>query len=172
MRTVISACLAGACLILGAQSAGTTDAELAERIIACAGERDDARRLGCFDRESRRLLEAREPPRPAATSASDEAFGGEDFGIAGSEAARSRAAKPTENKQKGPQRMTAKVTSLSRRPRGELVLTLDNGQVWAQKSAGAHLPVKVGESITIIAGALGSFHMIAGSRSMQVTRLR
>ena len=33
-----------------------------------------------------------------------------------------------------PKRMTATVTAIDKRPRGELVVTLDNGQVWAQKS--------------------------------------
>ncbi|HKU13434.1 MAG TPA: hypothetical protein VJQ52_03510 [Steroidobacteraceae bacterium] len=71
-----------------------------------------------------------------------------------------------------PDRMTATVAALEKRPRGELVFTLDNGQVWAQKSAGAYFPVQVGATVTVLAGTLGSFRLIAGSRATAVTRVR
>ena len=71
-----------------------------------------------------------------------------------------------------PKRMSATVTSIDKRPRGELVVTLDNGQVWAQKSADRYFPLEIGDTVEILAGALGSFRLIAGSRAIAVTRVQ
>ncbi len=71
-----------------------------------------------------------------------------------------------------PKRMKATVTAIDKRPRGELVVTLDNGQVWAQKSADRYFPLEVGDPVAILAGSLGSFRLIAGSRATAVTRVQ
>lgn len=71
-----------------------------------------------------------------------------------------------------PKRMSATVTAIDKRPRGELVVTLDNGQVWAQKSADRYFPLEVGDPVEILAGSLGSFRLIAGSRATAVTRVQ
>jgi hypothetical protein len=71
-----------------------------------------------------------------------------------------------------PKRMNATVTAIDKRPRGELVVTLDNGQVWAQKSADRYFPLEVGDPVAILAGSLGSFRLIAGSRATAVTRVQ
>jgi hypothetical protein len=71
-----------------------------------------------------------------------------------------------------PKRMSATVTAIDKRPRGELVVTLDNGQVWAQKSADRYFPLEVGDSVAILAGSLGSFRLICGSRATAVTRVQ
>jgi hypothetical protein len=68
--------------------------------------------------------------------------------------------------------MSATVTSIDKRPRGELVVTLDNGQVWAQKNADRYFPLEVGDTVEILAGALGSFRLLAGSRATAVTRVQ
>ena len=70
-----------------------------------------------------------------------------------------------------PKRMSATVTAIDKRPRGELVVTLDNGQVWAQKSADRYFPLKVGDPVAILSGSLGSFRLSAGSRATAVTRV-
>jgi hypothetical protein len=80
-----------------------------------------------------------------------------------------RAAQPQAPAQK---RTSATVTAIEKRPRGELVVTLDNGQVWAQKSADRYFPLKVGDPVAILAGSLGSFRLIAGSRATAVTRVQ
>jgi hypothetical protein len=80
-----------------------------------------------------------------------------------------RAAEP---QSAAPKRMSATVTVIDKRPRGELVVTLDNGQVWAQKSADRYFPLEVGDSVAILAGSLGSFRLICGSRATAVTRVR
>jgi hypothetical protein len=69
-------------------------------------------------------------------------------------------------------RISATVTAIEKRPRGELVITLDNGQVWAQKEAGAYFPLKVGDPVAILAGTLGSFRLIAANRATAVTQVQ
>ena len=71
-----------------------------------------------------------------------------------------------------PKRMSATVTAIDKRPRGELVVTLDNGQVWAQKSAERYFPLEVGDPVAILAGSLGSFRLISGSRATAVARVQ
>jgi hypothetical protein len=143
--TVAATLLAAAAL----QPARAQD-ELSKRIAACTREQDDTRRLACFDR--------------AADSA-------QAFGVPGSELARNRAAE--EPKQDAtPKRLTAKVAGIEKRARGELVFTLDNGQVWAQTEMGPYFPVNVGDEVTILAGTLGSHRLLVGSRATAVTRVR
>jgi hypothetical protein len=146
----------------------------------CMSEQDDARRLSCFDRESARLAhgsaaatsqpQAAMPTAPAAvTPAATTAVtlaaapaAEEGFGYRGS-----TAAEPT-----GPEQMTAKLTEVSTLPRGELVLTLDNGQVWIQKSADRPMRLKAGDEVTIKRASLGSYLLFsdAAKGSMRVTR--
>jgi hypothetical protein len=69
-------------------------------------------------------------------------------------------------------RLNATVTAITKRARGELVVTLDNGQLWLQKDS-EYVPLKTGEQITILAGALGSYRLItAAGRAMAVTRIQ
>jgi hypothetical protein len=133
--------------------------ELAESIAACTREQDDAQRLACFDRAA--------APRAAASKVE----AAQSFGVQGSELARNRE-DPKARPETQPKRMSAKVAAIEKRPRGELVVTLDNGQVWAQKDAGAYFPLKVGDPVAILAGTLGSFRLIAGKRATAVTRVQ
>ena len=68
--------------------------------------------------------------------------------------------------------ITAVVAAVSTRPRGELLMTLDNGQVWLQNEAVAYFPLKVGDTVQIHAGAVGSYVLLAPSKRVtKVTRL-
>lgn len=159
-----------------AQPSVAAESGLAERFGACTRERDDAQRLACFDSAAAQLPKSATVDKPRAepvagsvtplpTTASEEAFG-----VSGSELARKRDAEiPV--KESAPRRITATLTEVSKRPRGELVFTLDNGQVWAQKDPGSYFPIKVGDSVTILAGSLGSFRLVTSNRSTQVTRV-
>jgi hypothetical protein len=70
------------------------------------------------------------------------------------------------------QALTAKVVRVAERDDGAWVLTLDNGQVWSQVKP-AYVPVKVGDSVRIEPGALGSVYLFTPSRrSTQVRRLK
>lgn len=124
--------------------------DLSQRVAACTREKDDARRLACFDRAA----------VPAV-----------DFGVNGSELARNRSADDPQQ-DSTPARISATVTGVEKRARGELVVTLDNGQVWAQKEVGPYYPIKVGDAVSIIAGTLGSHKLVVASRATAVTRVR
>jgi hypothetical protein len=143
-----------------APPAFAADDDLAQRIAACAREPDDARRLACFDGAA--APKAVAAPKVDATAT---------FGVHGSELARSRDDGNPES-EAAPKRISAKVTAIEKRARGELVVTLDNGQVWAQKESGAYFPLKVGDPVAILAGTLGSFRLIAGNRATAVTRVQ
>ena len=159
MKELLQTLLALAFLAAMARPALGADEGLEQRIAACTREQDDARRLACFDRAA---VPKGVAPKVETTDA---------FGVHGSELARSREDdKPQSDN--SPKKISAKVTALERRARGELVVTLDNGQVWAQKEVGSYFPLKVGDPVAILAGTLGSFRLIAGNRATAVTRVQ
>lgn len=173
-----------------------------ERIIECANEQNDARRLACYDdavadakRASRdrqgdlpaavaqttpagALPETAKPAAPPATPASAAspapvANAATDFGVTGSAVARQRQQEQEKSDEGGKvESITAEVTSVSSKPYGELVITLDNGQVWAQKRKERHFEAKPGDKARIDAGMLGSYRMVIGNRSTHVTRVK
>lgn len=184
--------LAGLCLCWGAGAAET----LPPSLRACMTESDATRRLACFDRESARLTEANAPvaqrsdppapaaaqteaaasaaaaPAPAASAAAVPQSGEDRFGYRGSIARAELDKKEAEEKKF--QQLTAKVTELDQQPHGELVLTLDNGQVWQQKRGDRGIRVKVGDEVTIRRASLGSFLLTSSAvnGSMRVTRVK
>ena len=71
-----------------------------------------------------------------------------------------------------PKEIQAVVSGVARRPRGELVITLDNGQVWAQLAPQEYYPLEIGDTVHISKGALGSYSLITpAKRGSKVTRL-
>jgi hypothetical protein len=68
--------------------------------------------------------------------------------------------------------MLAVVSGISNRPQGELVVTLDNGQVWTQIEA-TRYPLKAGDHVEIDVGAMGSYVLWSPSnrRATKVTRI-
>jgi hypothetical protein len=70
------------------------------------------------------------------------------------------------------QPLHAIVTGVAERSDGTFVVTLDNGQVWAQLKR-AYVPLKAGDAVRIERGALGSVYLFTPSRrSTQVRRLK
>ena len=139
------------------------DDDLARRIAACTHEQDDVRRLACFDRAA--------APKAVSQAAAPKVDPTQTFGVQGSELARNRDDDKSQS-ESSPKRITATVTAIDKRAHGELVVTLDNGQVWAQKEVGAYFPLKVGDPVAILAGTLGSFRLISGNRATAVTRVQ
>jgi hypothetical protein len=163
---------------------------------ACMKETDSARRLACFDRESALLAGESAPvahqvdpvparsaaPAPAAPVATAAATVGaaaattqsatDKFGYRGN-MARADVDKKKEAEQGG-EELTAKVTAVETLPNGGLLLTLDNGQMWQQKTADRGMRIKVGEQITIKHGMLNSFLLTSesGKGSMRVARVK
>jgi len=160
LHIVLAAALLAAVV---AKPAFAGDDDLAHRIAACTHEHDAALRLACFDRAA--------APEATSQAAAPKVDATQTFGVHGSELARSRDDdKPQSDA--SPKRISATVTAIEKRPHGELVVTLDNGQVWAQKEVGTYFPLKVGDSVAIVAGTLGSFRLICGSRATAVTRVQ
>ena len=154
-----------AAALLFAGPALAADDDLAQRIAACTREHDDARRLACFDRA------AAPAPKAATQVAAPKVDATDTFGVQGSELARNSVDDKPQTESL-PKRINATVTAIEKRARGELVVTLDNGQVWAQKEVGSYFPLKVGDPVAILAGTLGSFRLLSGNRATAVTRVQ
>ena len=149
--------------------------DISAGLASCASESDAAARLACYDRlakgvptsASTRTVQETEPDVAQPAGAND------TFGVAGSEVARKRGAEEEKNKPASEKvdRLIARVTAIDKGARGELVVTLDNGQVWLQKEA-QYLPLETGDHVTILAGALGSYRLIVAGRATPVTRIQ
>ncbi len=151
----IGATLAGMPISVGAQGAG-----LEQAVRQCAAERDDARRLACYDAEAARLGTLPPPPTP------EQKFGARGD-LAQQQESGGRHAEPKL------ERLDATVTGIAARPDGALMITLDNGQVWHQIATGESFRLKVGDKVTVKPGALGSYSMASPyGRSAKVKRVR
>ena len=182
-----------ACAVAGLPVASAHDA--AASLLACAAEMDDTRRLVCFDAEVAQLgKESRvggaTPVAPVAATPTGPTPGAGPSAAA-SVAAAAPASPATAAESLSPEEkfglrgelkreklgdlaeLSATATAIAAKPRGELVVTLDNGQVWAEIAPGSSIRLKVGDRVTIKAGSLGSFFLVApNNRSSKVTRLR
>jgi hypothetical protein len=167
-RAAAGLCLALAHGLLSPGLAGAASPTAA--FMACAGEKDDARRLACFDAA---VAEARTQPAPpaaaVAVAAAPTLTKEEKFGLRG-DLKQEKAKQAPELVEL--ESVTGKVTKLAAKPHGQLIVTLDNGQVWYEIQANTGLRVKVGDQVTIKSGALGSYSLVANGRSSKVTRAR
>ncbi|MGA2842202.1 MAG: hypothetical protein ABSG18_18905 [Steroidobacteraceae bacterium] len=141
---------------------------LADELRHCAATGGDAERLACYDQlasKSPPQAEIRPEPRPSAVPVPSPAPPAAEFGVNNG---------PLQAKQQAgkPRAITAVVTKIAQRPRGELVMTLDNGQVWVQNDAAAYFPLKPGDKVEISVGMLDSYVLWAPfRRSTKVTRI-
>jgi hypothetical protein len=157
-----------------------------QSIVDCASQKRDAARLACFDREVAKLTQPEKSvapthasraqsmptavsvaatPQPSARTQEDE------FGVSGDLARKRTAAqKSTEAPL---QELHATVASVKQKPYGELVMELDNGQVWEQPERKLTFLIKEGERITIKQHKLGSFFLTTDSgATSRVRRVR
>jgi hypothetical protein len=156
-----------AALIAAGTARAAAPASTAE-FLACAAEKDDARRLACFDAAVDRARTAPASPAPAVAPVplSKE----ERFGLHG-ELKREKAQEVPELQEL--EQLQAEVTKVSSKPHGELVVTLENGQVWTEIQPNSGARVKAGERVTIKPGVLGSFLLVPpNGRSTKVIRIR
>jgi hypothetical protein len=123
------------------------------KLRACTQEHDDDRRLACFDRETVALPPLDREEKEVRASLPE-------FGLV---------EKPNAAR---PQNETDRLAAVTQRRNGALVFSLENGQLWKATDQ-SYLPVHVGDSVTIHAGALGSFWLSAAgsNRTVRVTRL-
>jgi hypothetical protein len=144
-----------------------------EALLACADKADDAARLRCFDAVVADLRKTPNVPPVAAAaieavkapaSAPQAASPQDRFGARGD-------LDPERHRQLS--ELAGKVTALGTKPHGELIVTLDNGQVWAEIATGSKVKLKTGDTVKIERGSLGSFVLIApNGRSSKVSRVR
>ncbi|MGD9599421.1 MAG: hypothetical protein AB7G76_15750 [Steroidobacteraceae bacterium] len=158
--TLRFATMVGLIAFAGPGRAATPVDALPEALAQCAAERDDTRRLACYDAEVARL--AKQPPPPTA----EEKFGARGDLVREQE----RTAEPAEPRLT---RLEATVTAIAARPGGELVITLDNGQVWHQLPTGERFRLEVGDKVVVKRGALGSYSMASPyGRAVKVRRTK
>lgn len=160
--------IAMAATLVTAGPARAAEPVIKAEFFACAAEKDDARRLACFDAAVDRAQAAPANQAPAVVAAplSQE----EKFGLRG-ELKQEKAQKAPELQEL--EQLQAQVTKVSVKPHGELVVTLENGQVWTEIQTNSGARVKAGDRVAIKAGALGSFLLVApNGRSTKVTRVR
>ena len=154
-----------------------------QSIVDCASLRKDSSRLACFDREVAELTAsaqsvqpAQVPPVPAAPPAPvvtatppRNAISKEDeFGVSGNLARKRSDEKKTADTPL--QELRATVANVKTKPYGELILELDNGQVWEQPEKKSTFLVKAGEGVAIRQHKLGSFFLTTDAGA--VTRVR
>jgi len=126
---------------------------LAEGLRRCAGETDQTRRLACFD----------------ALAASLPKIEAEQFGLT-ADIARKR--DPTADRPADDAVLPGRIVALREAPRGELIITLDNQQVWMQTQAEPSKRFAIGDVVHIEHGAMGSLWLAADrARKTRVKRI-
>jgi len=137
----------------------------AESAQQCAGVSDDRARLACYDQMFGKPAAAPAETGVLSTSAAATAAAApspqDNFGL--SDTAK-RARDPEKAKELIPQSITEKVASVGRRPTGELVVTLDNGQVWVQIETNTMARISAGDTVTIRKAALGSYQLVSPNK--------
>jgi hypothetical protein len=154
-----------------------------ESLVDCASLKQDPARLACFDREVAKLAPLAKsgaptqaapmpatPPSPvvAATPPKAASDPNDEFGVSGSLARKRTEANPIADPV--PKELHAAVTGIKTKPYGELILELDNGQVWEQTEKQSTFLIKEGEKVRIRKRALGSYFLTADSGA--TTRVR
>jgi hypothetical protein len=152
---------------------------LAVQLKRCASLTEAGARLACYD-----ALAGLAPSATTAAAAPSPAAGGSQARTPNSAAVAASGAPPAEEfgvhngpleVKRGPvreKRMLAVVSTVSNRGNGELVVRLDNGQVWVQLEPDK-FPVKPGDHVEIDVGAFGSYVLWSPSnrRATKVDRI-
>jgi hypothetical protein len=186
-RGVVAVVLLSAAVVGVLATAAVADV-LPGAILGCADQPDAKLRLACFDAA---VAEMRKPTGASGVGTTTEGAPAAPVARSGTTApaaaAATAAAPPPANvalspedqygrrapKEKRIEGLSATATTVSTRPRGELVITLDNGQVWAEIAPGSKVKVKAGDSVRIESGTLGSYILVApNGRSSKVSRVR
>lgn len=162
------------------------DETIEDRLRVCANETDDAARLACFDKAAKAkappaAVAAEAAPTPPEPKAAPQPTAAPERKAAPQPTA---APKPTEapdplaefgkeaDREDELREISAKVVEISKRTRGQYVVTLDNGQVWTEKDAEPYLRIKVGDTIRIKRIKMGGYRLVGrGNRATAVVRI-
>jgi hypothetical protein len=141
----------------------------------CRVVANDVQRLACYDRLFPRAasdsVSASRPqamapvPAPTSNAMSD---GTDRFGLTAAQqrAGGAVAAQTVDS-------ISASVTNLQRISSGELVIFLDNGQVWQESEPESWVPPQKGDHVTIRRALLGSFMLVTADHvATRVRRVR
>ena len=160
---------------------GATDdihIDIPEGLIGCMDESESLQRLSCYDREMARLSSTTNKILSADTEDRTTAdAGGITAGAPESRPVKSDDLVQQELQADGmpPQRanLTATIIKISKKRYGELIISLDNGQVWAEKIPSRSMRLNVGDIISIRQGRFGGYRLSGrGNRSTEVTRIQ
>jgi hypothetical protein len=138
------------CVVL---PAGAVTSPLADRMRQCGTEADEKKRLACFDSLVTTL------PKIEA----------DQFGLTRDLAVRRD---PVREHKADDSILPGKIIALGQGPRGQLVFTLDNKQVWVQAEVEPSKIFSVGEDVHIEHGAMGTLWLAADhARKTRVKRI-
>lgn len=132
---------------------------LASQLEQCRTEQNALKRLVCYDEINTRTAGSPAPQAAerarAVTNPPEDNFGKEHRQVAADSV----------------DQLYATVSDISFSPRKELIITLDNGQIWRQNGSG-QFPLQTGERIYIKRGLLGAFYLgkDGSNRTLKVVR--
>jgi hypothetical protein len=142
---------------------------------SCTGIASDAERLACYDKAFGRGVAptstsagvpATVAPGPIATAApvatvdpAEKAV--REFGLSEVD---KRSLEENKTAAPAPESISATIKSVSRKPTGEQIFMLDNGQVWVESESNTPARVKPGDVVTVRKGSLGSYMLVTPKR--------
>jgi hypothetical protein len=174
----------GCACLLGSASALSSESLLAV-MRSCAAQADESARLQCFDRGVAQFKSAADEaggapcsgtsapaarsksgtPAPHDTPVAPSGSNTDQFGLTSGQVLRKNSVgAPTF----APKQVTARIVTLSHRPGGTLVVSLDNGQTWEQTEGGPDLHIAAGDSVTIDRGVLGAYWLSGRSPRLAI----
>lgn len=172
MRIVV----ASLCLIalIGPAAAQSGEAPpVLEQVHACSAIAGDSERLACYDAAVSRLQAAQTSGELVAVERTQvQQIQRESFGFALPSLPRLFGGAAQGEAAASDEALQFEVASVRRRADGKAVITMANGQVWAQIDTGSSNRIRQGAGVTIRRAALGSFLLVpaAGGASLRVRR--
>jgi hypothetical protein len=138
----------------------------------CLSIEDDTARLACYDAAYGRG--GNDPaPAAAAVTATSTAVTVDPEAEFGLSEAQKRVQNPERARDVPPDSITSGVAAVGQTPSGGLLVTLENGQVWAQAETLTKARVAAGDEVTIKKATLGSYMMLAPNKvAVRVRRVR
>lgn len=136
----------------------TTAAESPAMSHPCAAVEDAAERLACYDSAFPRPADG---PAQPVTDAATRVDALREFGLS-KEQLRQR--EPERMREITPERIEARVASVTHRRTRERVVTLDNGQVWLLTEVTSKGQLAAGDAVVVRRAALGSYMLVTPGR--------